>query len=71
MECFYLTPHVETFDEAMLLMEGLMTLRLHLVQALLEACQSVKVKRLFLFLAEIHYHACFDALNLSYFHRHG
>ncbi|MBI5884406.1 MAG: type IV toxin-antitoxin system AbiEi family antitoxin [Elusimicrobia bacterium] len=45
-------PRRESFEEARLLMEGLTTLRPDLVQELLEACRSVKAKRLFLFLAE-------------------
>jgi len=65
MECLYLIPQVESFEEAKLLMESLMTLRPHLVQALLEACQSVKVKRLFLFLAEKYHHTWFRYLDLS------
>jgi hypothetical protein len=52
LEFLMLVPQEESFEEAKLLMEGLTTLRPKLVQQLLEACQSVKVKRLFLFLAE-------------------
>ncbi|WP_320171211.1 type IV toxin-antitoxin system AbiEi family antitoxin domain-containing protein [Maridesulfovibrio sp.] len=39
------------FDEAFQLMQGLGTLRPTLVQTLLEECNSIKVKRLFLYLA--------------------
>ncbi len=39
-------------EEAKLLFEGLRALRPHLVQSLLEACKSIKVKRLFLHLAD-------------------
>jgi len=52
LEFLLLVPQEESFEEAKLLMEGLTTLRPKLVQELLEACRSVKVKRLFLFLAE-------------------
>jgi hypothetical protein len=45
-------PRVADFDEARQLMEGLPTLRPKLVQQLLEACTSVKAKRLFLHLAD-------------------
>ena len=45
-------PRITSFDEARLLMEGLPTLRPGLMQELLEACTSVKVKRLCLFLAD-------------------
>lgn len=46
-------------------MEGLTTLRPRLVQALLEHCASVKVKRLFMVLAEGCRHAWVTKLNLS------
>lgn len=53
MEVLHLVPTEETYDEAKLLMEGLTTLRPALVHSLLEQCNSFKVKRLFLVLAEI------------------
>lgn len=52
MEVLYLVPRKESYEEAKLLMEGLSTLRPKLVQALLKHCRSVKVKRLFMHLAE-------------------
>ena len=52
IEMLYYIPSQQGFDEAMRIMEGLMTLRPALVQQLLENCQSVKVKRLFLFMSE-------------------
>ncbi len=45
-------PRVVDFAEARQLMEGLPTLRPKLLQKLLEACTSVKAKRLFLHLAD-------------------
>jgi len=45
-------PRVADFVEARQLMEGLPTLRPKLVQQLLEACTSVKAKRLFLHLVD-------------------
>lgn len=50
-------PRLQSFEEARLLMGGLTTLRPDLVQELLEACRSIKAKRLFLFLAEEADHA--------------
>lgn len=44
------------YEHARLVFEGLGTLRPALVQTLLEQCTSVKVKRLFLHLAELHRH---------------
>jgi hypothetical protein len=51
MEMLYHIPAKQGFDEAMLIMESLLTLRPALVQKLLEACNSVKVKRLFLYMS--------------------
>ena len=65
MEVLYLVPAEESFEEAGLLMEGLTTLRPRLVQSLLEQCRSVKVKRLFMFLAEACNHAWVKKLDLS------
>lgn len=50
----YLTdvPDTSTVDEALLLMEGLATLRPGVLQGLLKVCRSVKVKRLFFFIAD-------------------
>ena len=53
------------YEHATLIFEGLGTLRPDLVQSLLEACASVKVKRLFLHLAERHTHAWFKKLDLA------
>ena len=65
MEVLYLVPAEVSFEEADLLMESLTTLRPRLVQPLLEQCHSVKVKRLFMFLAESHNHAWVRKLDLS------
>ena len=65
MEVLHLVPAEESFEEAALLMEGLTTLRPRLVQSLLEQCCSVKVKRLFMFLAEACNHAWTKKLDLS------
>lgn len=52
MECLYLVPRKMDLSECLHVMEGLSNLRPNVVQELLEACTSVKVKRLFLFLAK-------------------
>lgn len=52
MECLYLTPDNLDLLECYQIMEGLANLRPKHVQALLEKCRSIKVKRLFLYLAE-------------------
>lgn len=53
------------FEHANLVFEGLGTLRPDLVLSLLEACSSVKVKRLFLHLSEKHAHVWFKQLDLA------
>ena len=57
----------EKFDlvECHELMENLNDLRPIIVQDLLEVCTSIKVKRLFLFMAEKHNHKWYKHLNLS------
>lgn len=65
MEMLYLIPNEQSFDEALKITEGLTTLRPQLVQSLLEECNSVKVKRLFLFMAEKHDHTWVKELNLE------
>jgi hypothetical protein len=56
MECIHLASSKEEFIEAREMMDGLNNLRPKQVQALLESCGSVKVKRLFLYLADISGH---------------
>lgn len=52
MEALYLIDKSETYEHASYLMEGLKTLRPAVVQELLEKTSSIKVKRLFMHLAE-------------------
>ncbi len=56
-------PAHESVYEADVLMQGLANLRPQRVMGLLKACASVKVKRLFLALAERHGHAWFKHLD--------
>ncbi len=65
MEVLYEVPKKESYEEAKLLMEEMTTLRPRLVQTLLEDCASVKVKRLFMVLAETCKHAWVKKLDLS------
>lgn len=51
-EMLYFIPARQGYDEAQKIMDGLLTLRPSFVQLLLESCRSVKVKRLFMVLAE-------------------
>lgn len=65
MECLYLAADKESLMESSELMENLNDLRPERVQSLLEACRSVKVKRLFLYLAEKAGHNWFNYLRLE------
>jgi hypothetical protein len=65
MEMFHLVPPKIGFDEAQLIMENLVALRTDIVQDLLAACRSVKVKRLFLYMAERREHSWLSKLDLS------
>lgn len=65
MECLYLVPGKQELMECYELMEGLNNIRPQSIQALLEKCQSVKVKRLFLYMAEKTKHEWFHYLDLT------
>ena len=65
MEMLHLVPKEVGFDESLLIMENLVTLRPDVVQSLLTACRSVKVKRLFLYMVERHEHNWLSKLDLS------
>ncbi|MCW9705738.1 type IV toxin-antitoxin system AbiEi family antitoxin domain-containing protein [Fodinibius salsisoli] len=65
MEYLYDVPKREGFDEANYIMEGLASLRPNTLQQLLESCKSIRVKRLFICLAEDHNHRWFERLDSS------
>jgi len=65
MEMLYLVPKRISFEETFLIMENLVSLRPALVQNLLIICGSVKVKRLFMYMAEEHAHEWVSELDLS------
>jgi hypothetical protein len=65
IEMLHLVPGKIGFEEALLIMENLVSLRSDLVEKLLLLCRSVKVKRLFMYMAEKHGHAWASDLNLS------
>jgi hypothetical protein len=65
MECLYLAPDKQDLLECCELFEGLNNLRPDPVQQLLEQCGSVKVKRLFLYLAEKFDHQWLKHLDLE------
>lgn len=65
MECLYLAPQKQDLKECFEIMEGLNNLNPADVQELLAHCTSVKVKRLFLYLAQKAGHVWFKHLNLN------
>ncbi len=65
MECLYLTPKHQQLFECYELIEGLNNLRPNLVQELMEKCTSVKVKRLFMYMAEKANHDWVNYINLE------
>ncbi len=52
LECLYLSPKNFDLLECYQIMEGLTTLRPKVLQELLERCSSIRVKRLFLYMAD-------------------
>lgn len=65
LECLFLAPKNQEIIECYQLMEGLNNLRPSLVQNLLESCTSIKVKRLFLYLADKANHSWVKHLNIE------
>ena len=65
MECILLSPARYALMDVYYLMEMLTSLRASLVQRLLEDCTSVKVKRIFLYMAEKARHRWFAKLDRS------
>lgn len=65
MECLYLAPQSQQLLGAFELMEGLNNLRPTVVQELLEHCKSVKVKRLFLYMADKASHEWFNHIKVT------
>lgn len=65
MECLLLAPVHYNLMDVYYLFEMLTSLRASMVQRLLESCSSVKVKRLFLYMAEKSRHRWFEKLDIS------
>ncbi|MBX7060832.1 MAG: type IV toxin-antitoxin system AbiEi family antitoxin [Pyrinomonadaceae bacterium] len=65
LECLYLAPEKQDLMECYELIEGMNNLRPDQVQRLLEECRSIKVKRLFLYLAEKAGHDWFQYVDLE------
>jgi len=67
-ELNYCIPELITFEEAAYLYEGMLNLNPKLVQSLLENCNYIKVKRLFLYFAELKKLPCMDNISLENVH---
>ncbi|MBC8383305.1 MAG: type IV toxin-antitoxin system AbiEi family antitoxin [Candidatus Cloacimonetes bacterium] len=65
LEMLHIVPYEQSFDETSKIMENLMTLRPALLDQLLINCNSIKVKRMFLYLAENLNMPWFDELSLE------
>jgi hypothetical protein len=63
LECLHLAPQTIDLIECYQVIEGLTTLRPKLLQPLLEQCTSIKVKRLFLYMADKAGHAWAQRLD--------
>ena len=65
MEMLHLVPGKISFEEALLIMENLVSLRPDMVQRLVVMCRSIKVKRLFMYMAEKQGHSWVSDLDSS------
>jgi hypothetical protein len=65
MECLYLAPENIDLVECYYLMEGLVNLQPELIKKLLKNCNSIKVKRLFLYMAEKADHQWLQFIDLT------
>ncbi len=65
MECLHLSPEHFSLLDTFYVMEMMTTLRPALIQNLLEKCSSIKVKRLFLYMAEKAGHSWVNGLDIS------
>lgn len=65
LECVHISPKYLDAVECYQILEGLSNLRPKLLQQLLEECNSIKVKRLFLYMAEKANHQWFNFLNVE------
>ena len=65
MEVIHLIPKRESYDEALKLMSSLPAIRPNVVQSLLEKCNSIKVKRVFMVMAERYNYPWVTEIDLS------
>lgn len=65
LEMLSLVPKRQAYDDAIYRMESLLNLRPQVMQRALERCQSIKVKRLFLHIADLCSLPCVESLQLD------
>lgn len=65
LECLLLAPERYSYLDVYYLMEQLTTLRSEVLQSLLQTCTNIRVKRLFLFMAEKASHYWMEELDLE------
>ncbi len=65
MECLFLAPTQYNYMDLYYVMEQLTSLRAEVVQGLLESTKNIRVKRMFLYMAEKAGHYWFDMLNIE------
>lgn len=65
LECLHLAPKQYAYMDLFYIMEQLTTFRTEVVQDLLERTDSIKVKRLFLYMAQKAGHEWFNGIDLS------
>ena len=63
LECLLLAPRFYDYMDLYYIMEQLTTLRVDVVQRLLESCRNFSIKRMFLYMAERAGHYWFEELN--------
>lgn len=64
-ELLYSVPEIISFEEAGYLFESMLDLNYELVQELLESCNYIKVKRLFLYFADLKKLPCLQKISLD------
>ncbi len=67
MECLLLSPERYNYMDLFYIMEQLTSLRTDVVQSLLETIKNIRVKRMFLYMAEKSGHYWFDMLDMEKF----
>ncbi len=65
MELLHLVPNRQSYEEALQLMGSLTAVRAEIIQVLLEKCNSIKVKRVFMVMAREYNYSWFNKIDKS------